>query len=250
MIATGSAARLPLRDDSVACAVFSPPYNCGIAYRGYDDLRPWWEYVNLVQDTVAELYRVVMPGGRVWVNVQHVVPWGSDGKRIDISYLWAHELRQHFSYRDTIAWIQDAHDGGTAWGSWLSPAAPNLRGGWETILLYYKGTWNREAPHDPFGRNSDPMPRHDLGGDWTDLCRNVWTLPPERDRARSPAAFPIELPARCIRLSTWPGEIVLDPFGGSGTTAAAAQVLGRECVSIDLSPQQSQIAADRLNTIF
>ena len=66
-----------------------------------------------------------------------------------------------------------------------------------------------------------------------DLVRNVWTMRPERRRDDAPAPFPLALPARAIRLSTWPGELVVDPFAGSGTTMRAAEELGRPALGFD-----------------
>ena len=66
------------------------------------------------------------------------------------------------------------------------------------------------------------------------VCRNVWPMPTAQNRSEHFAAFNSELPRRCILLSTRAGDLVFDPFGGSGTTAAAAESLGRRWVSIDL----------------
>ncbi len=66
------------------------------------------------------------------------------------------------------------------------------------------------------------------------VCRNVWSMPTAQNRSEHFAAFNSELPRRCILLSTRAGDLVFDPFGGSGTTAAAAESLGRRWVSIDL----------------
>lgn len=216
------------------------------------------EYLDLATAACDEMARVLIPGGRVWVNVPAAIPFfNAEMKptpwRAAVSAVWADRLgAAGLCYRDTIAWIQDSHDGACAWGSWLSPSAPNLRGGWEAILCWFKesgissNSWKRQAPSE-FANSS--MPRKELGGDWTDLCRNVWYLAPSRSKD-SPAPFPLELPARCIRLGTWPGEVVLDPFGGSGTTAEAAHVLDRVGISLDCSAEQTTKTADRLHTLW
>lgn len=246
IVSRGHAGALQLPDESVHCVVTSPPYNCGIEYEGYNDQRAWSEYVrSLVVPASREIERVLIPGGRAWVNVPVNGPPDQFGGRMNVAGLWQNALQEgtRLRYRDTIVWKQDAHDGGTQWGSWLRPSAPNLRGEYEVILCFFKGHWTRPNP------GAIELPRQDLGGDWTDLCRNVWTLPTVRSKF-SPAAFPIELPARAIRLSTWPGEVVLDPFGGSGTTAEAADILGRVGISIDVSAEQTRITKDRLTNVF
>ena len=249
IVTRGHAGALQLPGESVHCVVTSPPYNCGIEYVGYNDSEPWNRYVlDLVHPAANEIARVLVPGGRAWVNVPTNGPADENGRRMNVAHAWEGALYgAGLKYRDTIVWKQDAHDGGTQWGSWLRPSAPNLRGEYEVILCFFKGNWTRDRPSDVSSNYIGP--RHALGGDWTDLCRNVWTLPSIRSKF-SPAPFPIELPARAIRLSTWPGEVVLDPFGGSGTTAEAADILGRVGISIDVSAEQTRITKDRLTTVF
>jgi site-specific DNA-methyltransferase (adenine-specific) len=84
-------------------------------------------------------------------------------------------------------------------------------------------------------------------GGWPELCSTVWNLAPAaRQRDGHPAPFPLELARRCIRLSTWPGEVVLDPFAGTGTTLLAARQLGRRAIGIERSEAYCLAAIDRL----
>jgi modification methylase len=88
--------------------------------------------------------------------------------------------------------------------------------------------------------------RDGVGG-WPGLCSTVWQLSPARRDGSHPAPFPLELARRCIRLSTWPGEVVLDPFAGSGTTLLAARQLGRRAIGIEASEAYCELAATRLS---
>jgi DNA modification methylase len=240
----GNARALDLPSESVDAVVTSPPYNLGIEYDGVSDRLPWEEYRALARDSCAEMARVLVPGGRAWVNIMRTEPeeptlgthrngqWGAKGgllvPRVNLAGLWAEALEAAgLNYRDTVAWIQDSHDGACSWGSWRLPSAPNLRGDHEVILLFHKGPWKRETPE---GMESW---RDDLPG-WETICRNVWRIPPAQ-RTGHPAPFPVELPSRCIRLSTWPGQTVLDPFMGYGTALQAAWNLGRHAIGVDLS---------------
>lgn len=234
-------------DESVHCIVTSPPYNCGVPYDGYEDALDWNEYEAMGMAACREMHRVLVPGGRAWINVPPAVPHPTEPDRYDLEHAWkVYLFAAGLRYRDTIVWKQNSHDGGTAWGSWLSPSAPNIRGEWEAIISVFKGPdWKRNATTPGLLE----QPRQGLGGDWTDMVRNVWDLPSVK-RLYSAAPFPIELPARCIRLSTWPGETVLDPFGGGGTTAEAADLLGRHGISIDISAKQTAITRDRLTNLF
>lgn len=229
----GDARDLPLDDASVACVVTSPPYNVGVDYGDhFVDRMKWREYEHLAMDACREMARVLEPGGRAWINVMPSVPL-EDGSRYDLTGCWQGGLElAGLKFRDTVVWVQDSHDGACAWGSWRKPSSPNLRGGYEHIICSFKPPYRRRRPQtvDPQWEDGND----DLGGVWTELVRNVWTMRPERRREGAPAPFPVDLPLRCIRLSTWHGETVLDPFAGSGTTVAAAERLGRVGLGFDL----------------
>jgi len=79
--------------------------------------------------------------------------------------------------------------------------------------------------------------------------RNYWRLGPDTSGNGHPAAFPRELVRRCIRLSTKPGDIVLDPFAGSGTTGAVAQEEDRKAVLVELNPAYSELTKKRLKIV-
>lgn len=76
--------------------------------------------------------------------------------------------------------------------------------------------------------------------------RNFWLLGPEPFRGAHYAGYPTELPKRCILAGSRPGDTVLDPFVGSGTTALVAHRLGREAVGIELSPEYAEMARQRI----
>ena len=139
---------------------------------------------------------------------------------------------------DQVAWCSP-RGAGTAWGSWESPAAPNLRGDWESILIASAGGWERTAP-DGLADWRDGV------GGWPGLCSTVWNLRPEHRTGGHPAPFPVELARRCVRLSTWPGETVLDPFAGTGTTLVAARQLGRRAIGVEASERYCELAVARL----
>jgi site-specific DNA-methyltransferase (cytosine-N4-specific) len=79
--------------------------------------------------------------------------------------------------------------------------------------------------------------------------RNYWRLGPDISGNGHPAAFPRELVRRCIRLTTRPGDTVLDPFGGSGTTGVVAQEEERKAVLVELNPTYNELAKKRLKQV-
>lgn len=233
-----------------ALVATSPPYNVGVSYDGYDDSRDWRCYFDDVQDWTIAIADAMAETARAFVNVAPVVqeaPGGSgrnghhSGRstkaRQSLTVEWGRMLEfAGLSPIDMIAWTSQ-RGSGTAWGSWQSPSAPNIRGDWEAILVHCKGAWPRTPPAG-FERWRD-----ELGG-WPELVSNVWTVRPAQ-RERHPAPWPYEIAARAIRLSTWPTELVLDPFCGSGTTLRAAKDLGRRAVGVDVDEASCEIAALR-----
>lgn len=235
-----------------AAVVTSPPYNVGIEYDGGSDVLAWSDYWQLARAAAWTMYRALVPGGRAWVNTAVSVPWAIDDDanagdgtlgrkaRVMLAHRWATVLEEvGLSLVDQVAWCS-ARGAGTAWGSWESPAAPNLRGDWEAIGVACRGGWVRTAP-DGLDEWRDGV------GGWQALCSTVWNLTPAaRQRDGHPAPFPVELARRCIRLSTWPGEVVLDPFAGTGTTLVAARQLGRRAIGVERSEAYCLAAVDRL----
>jgi site-specific DNA-methyltransferase (adenine-specific) len=141
--------------------------------------------------------------------------------------------------RGEIIWDKAASaSASTAWGSWLSAANPVLRDVHEYILVFSKGSFRR--PVD--GRESTISRDEFL--EWT---KSVWTFPAVSARQIGhPAPFPEELPRRLIQLYTFKGDVVLDPFAGSGTTCVAARDLGRHYIGYEIDAEYYRLAQARL----
>jgi site-specific DNA-methyltransferase (adenine-specific) len=230
-------------DGRAAAVVTSPPYNVGLDYADSSDTLDWPAYWSLTVDAAALMYRALVPGGRAWVNTAVSVPasaTGSGKARVMLAHRWATALETAgLDLVDQVAWVS-ARGAGTAWGSWVSPAAPNLRGDYEAVTVACRDGWERPAP-------AGLAEWRDSVGGWPGLCSTVWNLAPAaRMPDGHPAPFPVELARRCIRLSTWPGETVFDPFAGTGTTLLAARQLGRRAVGIEVSEAYCFEIVDRL----
>lgn len=242
----------PGAPSSAACVLFSPPYNVGIDYADHNDVMPWHDYSTLALDACMNAEKALVDGGRCWVNVTPVVPGSpipagdhsgrSRNPRVSLIGIWTDALESSaLGVWDYVAWTTPGRGPGCAWGSWASPAGPNMRGEWETVIASHKGTWQRDTPDAHKGWK-------DGDGDWIPLTSNVWRIQPEaRGPEGHPAPWPTELAARIIRLSSWPSETVIDPFMGSGSTLVAARALGRKAVGIELSERYCEIAAKRLS---
>lgn len=237
----------------VACTVTSPPYNVEIAYGTHDDSMGWDAYRELAS-TMCQAIADVQPHGRTWVNVTPIVPTvpipsgdhsgrAANG-RTSLLAIWDAALSaSDHEVWDYVAWATPGRGPGCAWGSWESPAGPNMRGEWEVIIAAHTGpAWARQTPDEFKGAK-------DKHGNWIELTTNVWRMQPQArgpETGDHPAPFPVLLPDRCIRLSTWPGEVVLDPFMGSGSTLVAARNLGRKAIGFDVDERYCEIAAKRL----
>ena len=145
-----------------------------------------------------------------------------------------------FLMRGEIIWDKGSSAGvSTAWGSWLSAKNPTLRDTHEYILIFSKQTFDRP---NPFGRKSTITREEFL-----EFTKSVWRFPAESaQKVGHPAPFPVELPYRLIQLYTFEGEVVLDPFMGSGTTAIAALMTGRHFVGYEVEEEYVQLAERRI----
>lgn len=233
----------------VAAVVTSPPYNVGLHYDAHDDAMPWPAYEEMAEGACKAISEALVEGGRAWVNVVPVVPEDPNparvhsgrcsAGRVSLLSMWLGALGSAgLGLWDIVSWATPGRGPGTAWGSWATPSAPNLRGEWEAVIAAFKGSWARETPPEMKGWK-------DGLGAWPTLVTNVWRAQPTSSR-HHPAPFPVDLASKPIRLSTWPGEVVLDPFMGAGATLLAARVLGRRAIGIEISENYCELTAKRL----
>lgn len=225
-----------LPDHSVHLMVTSPPYN---ASKEYDQDLTLGEYRQLLQRVMSEAYRVLVTGGRACLNLANL------GRKPYLplhAFLIEDMLSLGFLMRGEIIWDKAGSAGSsTAWGSWLSASNPVLRDVHEYILVFSKGSFSRPAD----GRIST-IGRDDFLA-WT---KSVWAFPSVSARqVGHPAPFPEELPRRLIELYTFQGEVVLDPFCGSGTTCVAAARAGRLFVGYDREDAYLELARARLDEL-
>jgi len=221
-----------LPDGCVSLMVTSPPYNVG---KDYDVDLSLEEYLGLLNRVLTETYRVLEPGGRAAVNVANLGrrPYLALNHRVaalceDIGFL----------LRGEIVWQKaQGAAGSCAWGSWRSARNPTLRDVHEYVVVASKGSFRRQR------LGEDTISRQDF----LDATVSVWSIAPaSARRIGHPAPFPVELPRRLIELYTFRGDLVLDPFMGSGSTAVAALESGRHFVGYETEPAYLEIARARI----
>jgi site-specific DNA-methyltransferase (adenine-specific) len=222
-----------LPDNSVHLIITSPPYNVS---KEYDEDLSLKEYLQLLENSFKETFRVLVNGGRACINVANL------GRKpyIPLSdYISKMMIDIGFNMRGEIIWNKAASASpSTAWGSWQSAANPILRDIHEYILVFSKGDYKREK-----GKKENSITKEQFM-EWT---KSIWTIKAESARRIGhPAPFPEELPYRLIQLYSFKGDIVLDPFMGSGTTAVAAIKSERKFVGYDISQEYIDLAEKRL----
>ncbi len=222
-----------LPDNSVHLMITSPPYNVS---KEYDEDLSLKEYLQLLENSFKETYRVLINGGRACINVANL------GRKpyIPLSdYISKMMLEIGFNMRGEIIWNKAASASpSTAWGSWQSAANPILRDVHEYILIFSKGEYKREK-----GTKENTISKEQFM-EWT---KSIWTMNAESARRIGhPAPFPEELPNRLIQLYSFKGDIILDPFMGSGTTAVSALKSDRKFVGYDISKEYIELANNRI----
>ncbi len=242
-------------DGTVSLVICSPPYNVRKPYTNHDDNMPLGEYERLLVAVWRECKRVLRPGGRICVNVAGV--WRQPYLPLH-ALIWRQLVKQvGFTMRGEIIWDKGASVGvSTAWGSFASPSNPTLRDVHEHILVAATDPQEFAVAHDTISVFSKDSPRlPNINGnepdvkreDFVEWTRSVWRIPTESSsRVGHPAPFPVDLPRRLILLYTFPGDVVLDPFCGSGSTCVAAAAAERRYVGYDIDADYVRIAQERV----
>ena len=250
-------ARVP--ESSVRLIVTSPPYWDLVDY-GVDAQIGQSSYQEYLDDLLVvwkECERVLAPNGKLCINTPIVpVP------KVRTPHLHTRELKNlNNDIEATILagtslarfslYIWQKQTTEKMFGSY--PYPPNI---YENNTIEFINVFVKSGV--PPKRLMEVKRANEIRQDeWLDLTRQVWWMYPE-DVSRKGvhlAPFPELLPARLIRMYSFgeapeagfPGDVVLDPFGGVGTTAAMAKVLGRRYISVDISPLFSSLASERVN---
>ncbi len=223
-----------LPDNSVHLMVTSPPYNVG---KEYDEDLTLDEYRTFLKRIWAETHRVLVPGGRACINVANL------GRKPYIpihTFIIEDMLDLGFLMRGEIIWNKASSSSpSTAWGSWLSAANPSLRDIHEYIIIFSKKIFGR--------KNINNRENTITKEEFLEFTKSIWTFSAEpATKVGHPAPFPVELPYRLIQFYTFKGEVVLDPFIGSGQAAIAALKSFRHYVGYDINSDYVQLAEKRI----
>lgn len=237
---------ITLESESVQCVVTSPPYDNLRTYNGCN-----WDF----EATAVELQRVLCRGGVICWNVGDAVVNGSETLTSFRQALWFNEIG--FRVHDTMIWHKP---------NFSNPEKVRYHQLFEYVFILSKGAprvFNpikdkpNKYPNGPWGKNTyrlangtmkerkcNPAKSYGMRG-------NVWTGNTVGQESPTkvvhPAMMPHWLARDLIRSWSKPGDTVLDPFGGSGTTGLAALELGRNAILIEINPAYVELIHQRCN---
>jgi adenine-specific DNA-methyltransferase len=235
-----------LQEPAFDLTVTSPPYNIG---KEYEQPLPLSEYVAWCGKWMTRIHEITENDGAFWLNVGYVVVPGQ-GKAVPLPFLlWD---KSPFFFLQEIVWNYGA---GVAARLSFSPRN-------EKLLWYVKDPldyhFDLDAVRDPNvkypnQKKNGKLKCNPLGKNPTD----VWSIPKvtsgmnrsSKERTPHPAQFPEALIERAILACSRPGDLILDPFVGSGTTAVVASRLGRRCIGVDLRGDYLDIGIRRINDL-
>jgi len=227
-----------IKEGTIDLIVTSPPYNVGIKYSSHDDKMSYEDYLSFTREWLAKCYGLVKDDGRFCLNIP--LDKNKGGQQSVCADITTIAKKVGWKYHSTIVWNEQNISRRTAWGSWLSASAPYVIAPVEVIVILYKKRWKKESG----SRISDINKREFQ--EWTN---GVWNFSGESKRKIGhPSPFPIELPKRCIRLFSFVGDTIIDPFLGSGTTLVACLQTNRKGIGIEIDQGYCEIAKRRIIT--
>jgi len=230
-------------ENRIALVVTSPPYYVG---RGYEDyIESEDEYWNLLDEVFNNIHPLLEPFGKVAINYADKYANAKEyGRPLEIPYTPEYEriMDPNYDLWARIIWYKNRLPDGARHVTQKSRFEGQMRisPDWEYIFV-----WRKLGEGRPTKKNVDMTK-----DEWSDYMKGVWNISPVRCNQRvgntKLAKFPEELPRRLIKMYTQPGDIVLDPFVGTGTTIKVARDLGRIGIGIELNPEMLGILQENL----
>jgi site-specific DNA-methyltransferase (adenine-specific) len=248
---------------SVDLIVTSPPYGVGIAYDVHNDDMLIDEYLKFTEEWLTKAYEVLKDDGRIALNIPYEINRQDKGGRVFIvSEIWQIMKKIGYKFYGVVDLEEESphRSRTTAWGSWMSPSAPYIYNPKECVVLAYKKThvkkikgqpqWIGEAaqvpdPKDPALFKNKTVYHDEDKREFIDLVFGQWKYFADT-KSLTKATFSMDIPTKAIKILSYKNDVILDPFAGSGTSLVAAETLDRRWIGIELSPNYSEVANNRV----
>jgi site-specific DNA-methyltransferase (adenine-specific) len=248
-------------EGSVDLIVTSPPYGVNIAYDTHDDDMEINQYLEFSKNWLTEAYKVLKDDGRIALNIPYEINRQEKGGRIFlVSEVYQVMKQIGFKFFGIVDLEEDSphRSKTTAWGSWMSPSSPYIYNPKECVILAYKKHHIKKVKGEPQWKG---VPTQIEQEDGTFKTKVVYQEEDKREfmelvfgqwkylndsRPMTKATFSMDIPTKAIKILSYKNDIVLDPFNGSGTSCVAAETLDRRWIGIELSPNYTEIARQRI----
>ncbi len=250
---------IEIEDDSIALTVTSPPYWNAIDYdihaennklyyrtRSYSrDFSDYQDYLDWLELVFKEVYRVTKPGGICAVVIGTVL---LDGKHYPVPFDLSHRLTEYnWLFHQDIIWHK-CTAGVKRAGVSIQKPFPGYY--YPNIMTEYILIFRKPGPKIYQGRSpqAKSKAKYEIDTLFTlETANNVWHIAPVPPSVIDhPAPFPEEIPFRLISLYSYPDEIILDPFAGSGQTLKVARALGRRYYGYENIPSYVELTMKRI----
>ena len=245
-----------VENESVHLIVTSPPYFNYIEYGktgiGTEDKYP--DYLENIKKVLTECMRVLIPGGTVCINISNMKSRKSvEGKSFLYPIISDYTQMMNkigFIFFDEIVWVKaDANNGALGgkmlFGSYPYPPTPKILDSiFENILIFKKEGKLKNRFTKEIKQNSKVTKE-----EWLKFTKGIWTFRPDK-KSDHPASFPVELPKRLIKIYSFIGETVLDPFAGTGSTAVASNLLGRKSIGYEIYDEYNKFIKEKFSEAF
>ena len=255
-----------LQSSSVQCIVTSPPY---WGLRDYDNEEQLGqektpeEFVSNLADIFEEGKRVLKDDGTAWINIGDTYFGAKGGAWVGDNSITTEETGGEYRIKKKAPpkhiYLKTKDLIGVPWKF----AIEMQKRGWylRQDIIWHKPVPMPESVNDRLQKSHEhiflfskkknyyfdamAIAKPSVDGDRLVRLQDVWTIPTSNYQGAHFAVFPEKLPELCIKAGTKEGDIVLDPFMGSGTTAYVAQKLSRKWIGIELNPEYVKIIKER-----
>lgn len=224
---------------TVSLVVTSPPYYNYIKYgEGIGNEISYENYLRNLKKVFNECHRVLFGGGTVAINITNMKSRLKVEKKSFLYPIVADIIKMMqeigFVFFDEIIWVKGNANNGALkgkplFGSYPYPPTPKILDSIFEHVLIFRKEGKRPRVSQEIKEQSKLSKE-----EWREYTKGIWYVEPDR-KAKHPATFPLEIPKRLIKMYSFVGETVVDPFAGTGTTLIAAYLLGRKAIGYEIN---------------